>query len=201
MTANYLRRIVHASGSLIPGAYLAGLVTWDSIRLLLAAGAFLAVVLEVLRLRAGLDWAIYDRLTRDYEQETVAGYALAVIAGAIVGWVFPPTVAVAALLMLTIGDPFSGLLGDVDDVEERPAWWVMVAMFLVCSSIGLVLLAPRAAVAAGAVAVLADATKPRVYGYVVDDNFSIPIGAAVAAWVAVTFVPPILCSSACLPGL
>jgi dolichol kinase len=43
-----------------------------------------------------------------------------------------------------------------------------------------------------AVVVAADALKPRVYGFVIDDNFSIPVGAAVTAWLLATYVPPLV---------
>ncbi len=39
-------------------------------------GAVVVCVLEAVRLSTGLDWVVYDRLTREYEQDNVAGYAL-----------------------------------------------------------------------------------------------------------------------------
>lgn len=191
LSGNYLRRFVHASGTIVPAAYVVGLVPWTWIRYLLAGGALLAIALEFFRLQVGLDWAVYDRLTRSYERDNPAGYALAVVSAAIVGWVFAPLVAVPALLMLTIGDPISGLLGDVDNVDDRKGLWVMAAMGLVCLAIGLAFLPVGAAVSAAGVAVIADAVKPRVFGFVIDDNVSIPVGAAVTAWVVMTVVPPI----------
>jgi len=189
------RRLTHASGTLVPGAYLLGLVTWFQLQVLVAAGAVLAIVLEAVRLGVGLDWRVYDRLTREYEADAPAGYALAVVSAAVVVWAFPVPVALAATLMLTVGDPVAGVLGS-GGVGRRKAAWVMAVTFGVCLAIGLVFLAPRAAVPAALVATLADSYTPRVAGYVIDDNAAIPLGAAVVAALALRFVPS-LCGVDC----
>jgi len=44
------RRLVHASGAVLPGAFLAGLLSWEAVRWLLVVGAVCTVVLEALRL-------------------------------------------------------------------------------------------------------------------------------------------------------
>jgi dolichol kinase len=182
--ANVARRVVHVSGSLVPLAYLADVLSWTLVRYLLAAGAVLAVVLETIRLFVGLDWAVFDRLTRHYEQDNPAGYALAVVASAVVAWAFDPVVAVPALLLLTVVDPIAGMLSDVDDVDRLKPPWVMAATFVVALVVAALLLPLRAAVPAAAVVVIADAVKPRVWGFVIDDNASIPISAAVVVWLA-----------------
>jgi dolichol kinase len=185
--ANVARRVVHVSGSLVPLAYLADVLSWTLVRYLLAAGAVLAVVLETIRLFVGLDWAVFDRLTRHYEQDNPAAYALAVVASAVVAWAFDPVVAVPALLLLTVVDPIAGMLSDVDDVDDvdrlKPPW-VMAATFVVALVVAALLLPLRAAVPAAAVVVIADAVKPRVWGFVIDDNASIPLSAAVVVWLA-----------------
>ncbi|PSP92723.1 dolichol kinase, partial [Halobacteriales archaeon QS_1_68_44] len=131
------RRLVHASGAAIPGAYLldrhvleTGLVTWRVVQAVAVAGLLATAVLEFLRLSGTLEHPIYDRLTREYEQDKVAGYALYVISGTAVVLVFEPQIAVPALFMLTLGDPVSGLLstGELRTVK-RPR--VLIGMFLV----------------------------------------------------------------------
>jgi len=201
MKEEHERRLVHASGTLVPAAYLAGVLSWGWLRYLLAASAGLAVVLEFLRLYVGLDWAVYDRLTREYERDNPAGYALAVVAAAVVAWVFVPFVAVPALLMLTIADPFAGVAGSTTGPDDRKRWAVMTAMFLVCLAIAAPFLPPRAALPAAVIAMAADALKPRVWGFVIDDNVSIPVGAAVVASVAVTYLPVLVCEATCFPGI
>ena len=190
------RRLVHAAGTGYPLLYLLGEwfglgVGWRAVRLLLVASSAGVLVLEALRLGGYVDWAIFDRLTRDYEEKYLAGYALYIFGLTTVALLFSAQVGVPAMLMLTIGDPISGLLGSSQLIEGGwtvlvKRWWVLIAMFGVC----LVLAAsfvPLAAAAAGALAAtLADGVKPVVRGSVIDDNLTIPIGAAAAMWLVVT---------------
>lgn len=192
------RRAVHVSGTVVPAAYLLDVMTWTQVRWLLAVAGVAGVVLEAIRLVVGLDWAVYEKLTREYEADNPAGYALALVGGAVVAWAFEPAVAVPALLMLTIGDPFAGILGSGGGPGSLKEWWVMAATFLLCLGIALPFLPPRAAVPAAVVAVIADSVKPRIAGYVVDDNFSIPVGAAAAGFLAATYLPVIVCEGACV---
>ena len=184
------RRLVHASGAAIPGAYLldrhvleTGLVTWRVVQAVAVAGLLATAVLEFLRLSGTLEHPIYDRLTREYEQDKVAGYALYVISGTAVVLVFEPQIAVPALFMLTLGDPVSGLLstGELRTVK-RPR--VLIGMFLVSLALAYPFVGAVAAVAGALGAMLADGVKPTVGDYVVDDNLTIPIAAAIPMWVA-----------------
>jgi len=192
--ADLARRGVHLSGSLVPLAHLADVLTWEVVQYLLAGGAILALALEAVRLFVGLDWAIFDRLTRHYEQDNPAGYALAVVAAALVAWAFAPAIAVPAILLLTVVDPIAGLLSDLEahtDVDRLKPTWVMLATFGVALLVAVPLLPLRAALPVAVVVVVADAVKPRVWGFVIDDNASIPLSAALVAWLAVTYLPPL----------
>jgi dolichol kinase len=193
MADEVARRLVHMSGTAVPLSYLfgGGLVTWRVVQAFLAVALVVVVVLEYLRLSVGLDWAVYDRLTREYEQDNPAGYALyivgmAAVAGA-VGVGLPTDAAVAAMLMLAIGDPISGLLGSSEAGNVKQLW-VLLVMFGVCTLLAAPFVAPLAAVMGGVAATFADGVKPTVAGYVVDDNFSIPVLGAAAMWVAVALV-------------
>jgi len=188
MTDEVARRLVHVTGAAVPLSYLLGgdLVSWRLVQLFLAAALVVVVVLEFLRLSVGLDWAIYDRLTREYEQDNPAGYALyivgmAVVAGA-VSFGLPIAVALAAMLMLAIGDPISGLLGSTEASNVKQLW-VLLVMFGVCTLLAAPFVPTAAAVLGGVAATFADGVKPTVAGYVVDDNLSIPVLGAVAMWV------------------
>lgn len=196
------RRLVHASGSALPLAFLAGLLTYGQLRLVLVAGSALVVVLEVLRL--GLNAVpgpldrLFDRLTREYEEDNPGGYALYAFSMTAVALVFPAYAAVPGMLMLTLGDPVSGVLGSAPPGEhKRPA--VLAAMFAVCFAFAMLVLPVLrpgermvilgVAAAVGALgATLADGFKPIVAGYVVDDNATIPpaagVGIAVVLWLA-----------------
>ena len=196
------RRLVHASGTGLPLLYVLGFVTWRQFGLVMLACSAVAAVLEFVRLVVGLDWAIYDELTRPYEQENVAGYGLYMFSITAVVLVFAPHIAVPAALMLTIGDPVSGLLSRTREAGEPKRPRTLGAMFAVCLAVSLPFLVPAAGVAAGAVAsvaaalsaTVADGFTPVIRGYVIDDNASIPLVAAVAggAVVAATGAAPVV---------
>ena len=180
------RRLVHASGSVLPGLYLVGLVTWAQTQALFAVGAVVAVVLEALRHSGRIDWWIYRHLTREYEQETVAGYALYMLSSAAVVLVFDPTIAVPAVLMLMLGDPVSGVVSSGEfRLVKRPR--SLVTMFVASSIIALPFLAdvPLAVVLGGLGGMVADGVKPVVRGHVVDDNLTIPPVAATLMYLGV----------------
>lgn len=188
------RRVVHASGAVVPGAYLldrhvleAGVVTWEVVQGLAVLGLAAVVLLEAARLYGGLELFIYEHLTREYEQDTVAGYALYVLSATVVVLLFDPQVAVPAVFMLALADPVSGALstGELRAVK-RPR--VLVGMFLVSLAIALPFVAAAAAVAGALGATLADGVKPTVAGRVVDDNLTIPIFAALPMWAVLSVV-------------
>nr|WP_305149151.1 dolichol kinase [Halobellus litoreus] len=195
------RRLVHASGTGLPLLYVLEFVTWTQLGSVMLLASAIAAALEFFRLVVGLEWSIYDNLTRSYEQSNVAGYALFVFSITAVVLVFAPHVAVPAALMLTIGDPISGVLGTTREAGEPKRLRTLVAMFVVCLAVSLPFLVPAAGVAAGLAAsvaaalgaTLADGFKPVLAGYVVDDNLSIPPAASVAAGVvlAVTGAAPV----------
>jgi dolichol kinase len=175
------RRAVHASGVGFPALYLLELAAWRTVALLLVGGSVVAAVLEMVRLLVGLDWAVYEALIREYERDTVAGYALYMFSMTAVAWLFEPLVAVPGMLMLAIGDPVSGLLGSNEAGRAKRAG-VVAAMFAVCFSLAALVLVPRvglptavsAAVVGAVGATVADGYTPVIRGYVVDDNITIP---------------------------
>lgn len=173
------RRLVHASGTLVPVLYLLGVATWTHVTVVLVGGALVALVLEALRLGGLLEWWVYDRLTREYEHDNLAGYAIYFVSSAVTAVAFDPQVAVPAILMLTVGDPISGLLSAGDLSKRGP---VLAAMFAVCLTLALPFVPLPVAAAGAAVAAVADGVKPVVWTYVVDDNLTIPLGAATAMW-------------------
>ncbi|MFB6195416.1 MAG: dolichol kinase [Haloplanus sp.] len=183
------RRAVHASGVGFPALYLLDLVDWRTLGYILVAGSVVAAALETVRLVVGLNWRIYETLTREYERTNVAGYALYMFSMTAVAWVFAPRVAVPGMLMLTIGDPVSGLLGSNEAGRAKRAG-VVAAMFAVCFSLAALVLVrvvalPTALLAAavgGAGATVADGFTPVIRGYVIDDNLTIPPLACAGIW-------------------
>lgn len=185
------RRLVHVAGTGYPALFLLGLATYDQLRLLLVVSSVGALVLEIIRLFVGLDWQIFDELTREYEQENIAGYALYMFGMTAAALAFEPRVAIPAMLMLTIADPISGLVGSGElGVKSTHTLLVTFGVCLLITSLsGL----PLLAAALGALAAtLADGMKPIVAGYVIDDNLTIPIGAAVVIHFTLQYLPTVL---------
>ena len=189
MAEELKRRLVHASGTLVPLIAIVDPSQWGLVQGLFVAGAVVAVVLEIVRLYVGLDWVVYDRLTREYEQDNLAGYALALISVAVVAVAFDQSVAIPAILMLTIGDPISGLLGSGELRTAKQAY-VLLTMFGVCLLIAAGLGVPTVPAVLGALAATAaDGLKSVVAGYVIDDNLTIPLAAAVAIAAGIRYLP------------
>jgi dolichol kinase len=186
-----VRGLVHASGAVIPGLWLADLLTWGQIRYLLLAGLVLAVLLEFVRLVVGVEWIVYEKLTREYEQSNPAGYALYVFSASVTGLVFPPAIAVPAILMLALADPVAGQLS-ANELRTVKRGRVLATMFGVSTALAAPFVSLPAAILGGLAAMLADGVKPVVRGVVIDDNLSIPILAAVAMFVGVTYLPAVV---------
>jgi len=189
------RRLVHASGSglvalyLLAGYFELGL-TWERFQLLMTVLAVGAIGLEFLRLRVGLEWWIYEKLTREYEQEQFAGYGYYMLSMTIVVVLFEPSIALPAMLMLAIGDPISGAVSD-DSLRRVKSPNVLVTMFIVSALLATPFLyaSPLAIGAAALGATIADGVTVRIGEFIVDDNLTIPIYAGVLAWIAIEFVP------------
>jgi dolichol kinase len=187
--AELKRRAVHASGVGFPALYLLHVVDWPTLGWLLLAGAGVAAGLEAVRLGVGLDWAIYETLTREYERDNVAGYALYMFSMTAVALAFEPHVAVPGMLMLAIGDPVSGLLGS-NEAGRAKRFGVLGVMFAVCFALAAaVLVGPApltpalvAAAVGAAGATVADGFTPVIRGYVLDDNLTIPPVACLGIW-------------------
>lgn len=182
------RRLIHASGGVFPLLYLGGVVTWPQLRYLFLFGLVVTGVLEFARLVLGINWWLFEELTREYEESNVAGYALYIASSAFVILVFEPRFAVPAILMLAVADPVSGYLG-ADELRTIKRPRVLVVTF----GIGVLIAAPfvhPVAIILGAVtATVADGVKPVIAGYVIDDNLTIPIGAAVAMYIGTVWIP------------
>jgi dolichol kinase len=184
------RRLVHVSGTGYPALYLLDLASYEQLRLLLVASSVGALVLEVIRLFVGLDWQVFDELTREYEQENIAGYALYIFGMTVAALAFGPRVAIPAMLMLTIADPISGLAGSGELGVK--ATHTLLLTFSVCLLITSLSGLPLVAAALGALAAtLADGMKPIVAGYVIDDNITIPVVSAVVMYLALQYLPTV----------
>lgn len=119
----------------------------------------------------------------------MAGYIYYIIGSLITVIVFQPMIAVTAMLMLSLGDAASGLVGSVlenSNVRGCNERWrikpfpIVTAMFLTCLAIGYLSSAitnlPFQVYLAGAVgATMADSIALVFYNRGLDDNLTIPI--------------------------
>ncbi|WP_255151527.1 dolichol kinase [Halorarius halobius] len=179
MDAEVERRLVHASGGVVPLAWAVDLLSYGQLRYLFLAGSAVALALEALRLSGTLDLSIFDRLTREYEQSNPAAYALYVLSMTATLWLFRPDAAVPGCLMLAFVDPAAGLLGS-GELRRVKRTFVLLATFGLATLVALPFVGSVPAIFGGLAATLADGVKPVVAGYVVDDNLTIPPAAAAA---------------------
>lgn len=184
------RRLVHSSGSGLVALYLLAAyfdlgLTWERFQVLMVILSLGVIGLEFLRLRVGLEWWLYEKLTREYEQDQFAGYGYYMLSMTVVVLLFPEEIALPAMLMLAIGDPISGAVSD-DTLKTVKGPQVLVTMFVVSALLAAPFLyeAPLAVLAAAAGATVADGVKLRIGDFIVDDNLTIPIYASVLAYLA-----------------
>ncbi|USZ69665.1 dolichol kinase [Halorussus salilacus] len=190
MGSEIKRRLVHASGTGYPALYLLDLASYEQLQLLLVVSSVAALALEGVRLLVGLDWRIFDELTREYEQDNIAGYALYMFGMTAAALLFEPRVAIPAMLMLTIADPISGYVGS-GELGVKAAH-TLALTFGVCLLIASLSGLPLVTAALGALAAtLADGAKPVIAGYVIDDNLTIPVGAAVVMYFGLQYAPEV----------
>lgn len=187
------RKLIHLTGLSVP----LGILIFGKIytAIMIAIALIVALVLEAGRLKGRI------RLpeVRDHEQEKVAGYIYYIIGSLITVVVFQPMIAVTAMLMLSLGDAASGLVGSVlenSNVRGHNERWrikpfpIVTAMFLTCLAIGYLSSAitnlPFQVYLAGAVgATIADSIALVFYNRGLDDNLTIPIFAGTMMSLAV----------------
>jgi dolichol kinase len=206
------RKSVHMAGFLIPLAYLFFL-SRELVLAFLGFAVLAAAVLEAIRLSGNPIFPAM--LLRGHEKKgVVGGYFYALLSSFLAVLIFDKTIAVAAMLFLTLGDGITGLAGaamtmlvgprDADKRSGVPSErsllgellysithpkspMLMAVMFAVCGAIGLALypsLSPAMIVAGALGAVIADAFPWRISGFIVDDNLSIPLLSGALMWLA-----------------
>jgi dolichol kinase len=198
------RKAIHILGSFIALAYY--FIEKDTALFGLAIINAILICVEWLRLSGKI--RLPDILLRSHENKQVAAYIYFQMAALISIFVFEKTIAIAAILMLAMGDTASGLAGALmnrgnvrysrDKLMVKPLP-IMAVMFAVCVITGLLLInipfAPDmehisfAVYVAGALgATLGDAIPLRIQGRPVDDNLMIPILSGVFMTIANLFL-------------
>jgi len=177
------RRLVHVAGTGFPAIYILPFIEWWHVTALMVLVTVGALVLEVLRLSVGLDWFIYEHLTREYEQDAPAAYLLYMISATAVALVAEPRIAIPAILMLAVADPIAGVVSR-DELRTVKSPRALATMFGVCTLFALPFVPdnPLAAVLGGIGGMLADGVKPILRGVVVDDDLTIAPAGAFGIW-------------------
>ncbi|VVB66891.1 Uncharacterised protein [uncultured archaeon] len=181
------RKVIHLTGLSVPLGILVFGRTFTALMIALALAT--ALLLERGRLRGTI------RLpeVRDHEEEKVAGYIYYIVGSLLTVILFAPRVAVAAMLMLSLGDAVSGLVGSVlenSNVRGCNERWrvkpmpLVASMFLVCLVIGYLSSGltrlPFSVYLAGAIgATVADCVALVFCRRNVDDNLTIPLFAGI----------------------
>ncbi len=197
------RKAFHVSGSLIPIIYY--FINRETALFYLAIINAVLLFIEWQRLSGRI--RLPSILLRPHEEKQVAAYIYFQIAALLSILFFDKTIAIAALLMLAIGDTVSGLAGAVlkrgnvryshNKIIIKPLP-IIAIMFAACLIIGLLLShLPQATdmahlsfavFATGAVgATIGDAIPLRVQGTPVDDNLMIPLLAGLFMSIAGSF--------------
>lgn len=175
------RRLVHSSGIVFPMTYLLT-DEWVYVQLLLLVALIVASVLEYLRLKKGYSNILFDRLTRPYESEKIAGYYLYIVGMFLVAVLLHPLIAVSSMLILAIGDPVGGILSDSEPEGTKS----IIAVFSVLTVSTIIAFSVTSisfptsesaimALTGGFVGTLSDYKKLIVKNYIVDDNLVIPV--------------------------
>lgn len=177
------RKTIHITGLSVP----IGIVIFGKIYTagMIAVALVVALILEAGRLRGRISLPA----TRDHEQEKVAGYIYYIFGSLVTVALFQPMIALTSMLMLSLGDAVSGLVGSVlmnANVREQNIRWrfkplpIVASMFLACLAIGYLSSGltrlPWEIYLFGALgATLADSMALVVCNKGLDDNLTIPI--------------------------
>ncbi len=177
------RKTIHITGLSVP----VGIVVFGKIYTagMIALALGVALILEAGRLRGRISLPA----TRDHEQEKVAGYIYYIFGSLVTVALFQPMIALTSMLMLSLGDAVSGLVGSVlmnSNVREQNVRWrfkplpIVASMFLACMAIGYlsssITRLPWEIYLFGALgATLADSMALVVCNRGLDDNLTIPI--------------------------
>ncbi len=177
------RKSIHITGLSVPVGILVFGRVYTAVMIALALAV--ALLLEAGRLKGKI------RLpqVRDHEEEKVAGYIYYILGSLLTVLLFQPMIAVTSMLMLSLGDAASGLVGSVlenSNVRGHNERWrvkplpIVAGMFLACLAIGYLSSGltglPLQVYLVGAVgATVADTVALVFWGRNLDDNLTIPL--------------------------
>jgi len=171
------RKTIHICGVAIPVLYL--FLQKELIILGFLLSFLVIFILEWLRFRG----VISLPFLRKKEHKEIGAYVFFAIGAFISVLIFEKSIAIAAILMLAIGDSASALAGAVVNVDKPELYEkrakppaVMLVMFFTSLIIGWLVLHSVGVAVFGAIgATIADGVPIRVYGVTLNDNLTIPL--------------------------
>jgi dolichol kinase len=183
------RRIVHMLGLVFPFSYLI-VKEWMYVQVILGLAVLIGLIMEYFRLKLNWNNIIYDNLTREYEDEKLAGYYLYIVGMFTVSIIFDPVISIPSMVVLAVGDPIGGMLSD-SSVDEKKSLtpflsvlvFSMIVIFFASSYVYTNVESAFIALIGSLGAALGDYKKIKIGNYVVDDNLIIPILTAVLIYI------------------
>jgi dolichol kinase len=171
------RKTIHICGVAIPVLYL--FLSKEVILFAFGLAFIVIFVSEWLRLHG----IVSLPFLRNKEEKAIGAYVFFMIGAFLSILIFEKRIAIAAILMLAIGDAASGLTGAVIN-EDKPELYerrmkspeVMLVMFVTSLILGWLVLHSLPVAVLGALgATIADGVPLRVYNVPIDDNLTIPL--------------------------
>ena len=171
------RKTIHSCGIAIPVVYL--FLQKEVLILGFLISFLIILIIEWLRFR-GL---VSLPFLRENERKKIAAYVFFMIGAFISVLIFEKRIAIAAILMLALGDTISALAGALMTVDNAERYEksiklpeVMLVMFMTSLLIGYLVLHSLPIAVLGTIgATLADGVPLKVQGISVDDNLTIPL--------------------------
>jgi len=171
------RKTIHSCGVAIPVVYL--FLQKEVLILSFLLSFVLISIIEWLRFR-GL---VSLPFLRKNERKKIAAYVFFMIGAFISVLIFEKRIAIAAILMLALGDTISALAGALMTVGNAEGYKksikppeVMLVMFMTSLLLGYLVLGSLPIAVLGTIgATLADGVPLKVQGIPVDDNLTIPL--------------------------
>ncbi len=188
------RKAIHICGSLVPILYI--FVDWEVAVVILSICFPIAILIEWHRLRYGWSFSF----VRNHEKQKISGALYFAFSSLVAIFFFQKPIAIAALLMLAIGDTVSGVTGaaletkgiDVrhskvesskNRIRIKPVK-LFAVMFAICFLISYLFLSLKIALAGAIIAAIADSVALDVSGEALDDNLTIPLLSGIAMSIA-----------------
>jgi dolichol kinase len=172
-----LRKLFHLTGSIIAVVYF---LTDKQTAIVVTAGLFVVdIILEVLRIKGFMNVTFIEKNMKKEESKKLSGSFFYILSGLITIILFEKNIAVSSLLILSIADPLSSLIGSRfgrvrflgKSLEGTMTFFAVAFLILRVFSFSI----PIAAVGA-AIAALTELFSSRF----IDDNLSIPLVTALA---------------------